>query len=133
MTEGNTVFGLDTEARSRLLGRLTGRRAVGPAVAAEVATVPARPPVLGSADRYEEIRLLRQAAELLKIDDPFFNVHEGIAGDTTAMDGASLVNYASYNYLGLNGDPRVTAAAKAAIDQYGTSVSASRIVSGERP
>ena len=30
-------------------------------------------------------------------------------------------------------DPAVTAAAKAAIDRYGTSVSASRIVSGERP
>ena len=133
MTEGNTVFGLDTEARSRLLGRLTGRRAAGPAAVAEVAPPPPRPPVLGSAERYEELRLMRQAAALLKIDDPFFNVHEGIAGDTIAMDGASLVNYASYNYLGLNGDPRVTAAAKAAIDQYGTSVSASRIVSGERP
>ena len=34
---------------------------------------------------------------------------------------------------GLNGDPRVAAAAKQAIDRYGTSVSASRIVSGERP
>ena len=35
--------------------------------------------------------------------------------------------------IGLNGDPRITAAAKAAIDRYGTSVSASRPVSGERP
>ena len=42
-------------------------------------------------------------------------------------------NFASYNYIGLNGDPRITAAAKAAIDRYGTSVSASRLVSGERP
>jgi len=32
-----------------------------------------------------------------------------------------------------NGDPRITDAAKAAIDRYGTSVSASRLVSGERP
>src|SRR6185436_13568626 len=41
--------------------------------------------------------------------------------------------FASYNYIGLNGDPRIAEAAKAAIDRYGTSVSASRMVSGERP
>src|SRR6266850_2607636 len=45
----------------------------------------------------------------------------------------TYVNFSSYNYAGLNGDPRITAAAKAAIDRYGTSVSASRMVSGERP
>jgi 8-amino-7-oxononanoate synthase len=43
------------------------------------------------------------------------------------------VNYSSYNYLGLAGHPDVNAAAKAAIDRYGTSASASRLVSGERP
>src|SRR5205085_12585747 len=42
------------------------------------------------------------------------------------------INFASYNYLGLNGHPEVNAAAKAAIDRYGTSVSASRLVAGER-
>ncbi len=133
MTENNAVFGLDTEARSRLLGRLTGRRAAAPAPTPATAPPPPRPPVLGNAERYEEIRLMRQAADLMKIDDPFFNLHDGIAGASTRMEGAALVNFASYNYLGLNGDPRVSAAAQAAIDQYGTSVSASRIVSGERP
>ena len=49
------------------------------------------------------------------------------------IDGRSYVNFASYNYLGLNGHPDVVAAAKAAIDSYGTSVSASRLVAGERP
>ncbi len=127
------VFGLDTEARSRLLSRLTGRR---PEAASGGAAPPAplpRPPPLGSADRYEELRMMRQASTLLQIDDPFFNVHDGVAGGSTRIGGAALSNYASYNYLGLNGDGRVTAAAKAAIDGYGTSVSASRIVSGERP
>ena len=32
----------------------------------------------------------------------------------------------------MSGDPRVAAAAKEAIDRYGTSVSASRLVSGEK-
>jgi 7-keto-8-aminopelargonate synthetase-like enzyme len=43
-----------------------------------------------------------------------------------------VINFSSYNYLGLNGDPRVAAAAKAAIDRHGISASASRIASGER-
>ena len=32
------------------------------------------------------------------------------------IGGRDFLNYASYNYLGLNGDPRIAAAAKAAID-----------------
>jgi 8-amino-7-oxononanoate synthase len=67
-----------------------------------------------------------------EIGNPFFTVHDGIANDTTSIEGQSVVNYSSYNYLGLSGDRDVSAASKAAIDRYGTSVSASRVVSGER-
>ena len=82
---------------------------------------------------FREIRMIREAAEVLGISDPFFRVHEGIAGAETVIDGRSLVNFASYNYIGLNGHPDIVRAARAAIDRYGTSVSASRPVSGERP
>ena len=133
MNDKAGLFGLDTNSRSRLLDRLSGRRtAAVPAAAAPLPAQP-RPPSLGNPDRYEEIRLMRQAGELLKIEDPFFNLHDGLATAETQIAGARLSNYASYNYLGLNGDPRVNEAAKAAIDGFGTSVSASRIVSGERP
>jgi 8-amino-7-oxononanoate synthase len=47
-------------------------------------------------------------------------------------DGRKLINYASFDYLGLNQDPAVASAAKAAIEEMGTSVSASRVVAGER-
>ena len=47
-------------------------------------------------------------------------------------EGRELVNFASYDYLGLNQEPAVAEAAKAAIDECGTSVSASRLVAGER-
>lgn len=67
------------------------------------------------------------------IANPYFPLHEGLAGARTVIGGREYLNFSSYNYLGLNGDPIVTAAAKAAIDRYGTTVSASRIVSGERP
>lgn len=82
---------------------------------------------------YQQIRIINDGAARLGITNPFFKLHEGIAGATTQIGGQTYVNYASYNYLGLSGDARVAAAAKAAIDQYGTSVSASRPVSGERP
>ncbi len=68
-----------------------------------------------------------------KIGNPFFKVHEGIARDITQIEGRKLINYASYNYLGLSGEKQVSQAAKKAIKRYGTSVSASRIVSGEIP
>lgn len=82
---------------------------------------------------YQQLRMLRDAARQLGIDDPFFKTHDGTAGATTSMGGRPYINFASYNYLGFNGDARVHQAAKDAIDRYGTSASASRLVSGERP
>jgi len=80
-----------------------------------------------------QVTALRRYAEMTNTPDPFFAVHDAVAGAMTSVAGQSLINFSSYNYLGLNGHPRVTQAAKEAIDLYGTSVSASRIVSGERP
>ena len=48
------------------------------------------------------------------------------------IDGRELINFSSYNYLGMSGDAAVAESAKKAIDQYGTSVSASRLVSGQK-
>ncbi len=82
---------------------------------------------------YQELRIMHEGAERLGITPPFFRRHDGIAGATTSIGGNALINYASYNYLGLNGHPAVEEAAIAAIRRYGTSASASRPVSGERP
>lgn len=82
---------------------------------------------------YQKIRIISEGAVRLGIDSPFFKLHEGTAGACTRIGGRDYLNFASYNYLGLSGHPRVTQAAKEAIDCYGTSVSASRLVSGERP
>jgi len=82
---------------------------------------------------YLQLQIMENASKDLRIESPFFKVHEGRAGATTKIDGDLLINFASYNYLGLNGHPEVNNAAIKAIETYGTSVSASRIVSGERP
>ena len=81
---------------------------------------------------YQQLRIINDGAAKLGIASPFFKVHDGITGVTTRIGGREYLNFASYNYLGLSGDPRVSLAAKAAIDRYGTSVSASRLVAGER-
>jgi 8-amino-7-oxononanoate synthase len=123
-----SLFGLGTGAKSQMLARLAGQRQ---------AAVPAPPPAqtrapLGDPAVRADLRLIRDAGALLEIESPFFRPHDGLAGAETRIAGRDLLNFASYNYLGLNGHPAVVAAAKAAIDRYGTSVSASRIVSGER-
>ena len=82
----------------------------------------------------EFIRLqrMREMIEATGLRNPFFSVHEGRIGDTTRIDGRELISFASYNYLGFSGNDEVCAAAKEAIDSFGTSTSASRIVSGEK-
>ncbi|WP_454677045.1 aminotransferase class I/II-fold pyridoxal phosphate-dependent enzyme [Achromobacter marplatensis] len=82
---------------------------------------------------YQQLRIINDGAKRLGVKNPFFKLHEGTAGADTHIGGREFINYASYNYLNMSGDPLVTLAAKAAIDCYGTSVSASRLVSGERP
>ena len=84
-------------------------------------------------DNYQVIQQKKLLSKKFKINNPFFVTHEGTASATTVIHGKTFINFSSYNYLDLNGDARVNLAAKEAIDRYGISASASRIVSGERP
>jgi 8-amino-7-oxononanoate synthase len=86
-------------------------------------------------EKFPEYAALKRQWQLLASTgamNPFFKVHERVIDDTTVVGGRKLISWSSYNYLGMSGDPAVNAAAKKAIDQYGTSVSASRLVSGEK-
>lgn len=87
-------------------------------------------------DLYPEYLALRQNMKALQgtgLINPYFNQHERVTNDTTVIGGREMINWSSYNYLGMSGDPVVVQAAKDAVEQYGTSVSASRLVSGEKP
>ncbi len=89
-----------------------------------------------SVEQFAEYRRLKATmGQMLMtgVPNPYFTVHETVVRDTTVINGRELISFASYNYLGLSGHPAVNAAAAKAVEQYGTSVSASRLVSGEKP
>ena len=50
--------------------------------------------------------------------------------DITLNNGAEVVNFCANNYLGLSSHPKVTAAAKAAIDSHGFGLSSVRFICG---
>ena len=95
---------------------------------------PLRPvPAFSELPQYKQMQAHQAAGVALGIENPFYRAHEGAPGATTVINGAPYSNYASYDYLSLNQDDRVRAAAVEAIGQYGISSSASRLVAGERP
>jgi 8-amino-7-oxononanoate synthase len=138
---GKNLFGLSIEHKQRLIDRMRNRsRSEQSEVKREKVKLDTFktdiPREFYSMDDFpglKQLHIQATAAEKFGIKNPFFRCHSSVANNTTSIDGRSFINYSSYNYLGLNGHPRVSQAAKAAIDRYGTSASASRPVSGERP
>lgn len=65
--------------------------------------------------------------------DPYFVCHDSPLLDTSVVNGKTLLDFGSYNYVGMSGRKEVSEAAKAAIDRYGTSASGSRLLAGEKP
>jgi 7-keto-8-aminopelargonate synthetase-like enzyme/NADP-dependent 3-hydroxy acid dehydrogenase YdfG/acyl carrier protein len=127
--ESGRLLAVLHEARAKAVER-TSAKGTAPTPAVEIDETHYR------VDRFEEVEGLQQRlqmAELMGLANPFFVAHDGVARNTATVGGVSMVNYSSYNYLGLSGHPAVSAAAKEAVDRYGTSVSASRVASGEIP
>src|ERR1700758_2890902 len=136
MEPGRNLFGLSAQAKARLIERLSSASAVRSVRSRRQSDQEEGNRAgwlnVSELEGFREIQMIREAAEFLGIADPFFRVHEGIAASETVIGNHTYINFASYNYIGLNGHPQIASAAKAAIDQYGTTVSASRPVSGER-
>ena len=130
---------LAQQAKTQLIDRILGRKASAsqqPVAGARLAPRSSVDPALTRFDRhpgYEKMLVPKAVADRLGLDNPFFRIHEGMAGATSHIAGREFINFSSYNYLGLSGHPEVNQAAKDAIDHYGTSASASRLVAGERP
>lgn len=132
-------FGLVGNAKEQLVKRFLARRDNQPEATGVLRSTPnfaQIPEKFCRFDKfpgYEKVAIPQAAARKLGIENPFFKTHEGVADATTMIGGKPYINFSSYNYLGLSGDARVNQAAKDAIDRYGTSASASRLVAGERP
>jgi 8-amino-7-oxononanoate synthase len=85
---------------------------------------------------WPEVRALaarKQALAAAGLVMPYFRALDGVAASSARIGGRELVNFSTYNYLGLAGHAAVKQAAAAAVERYGTSASASRVASGERP
>ncbi len=81
---------------------------------------------------YVKLRERLDGVERAGAGNPFFTVHQGLTNDRTTVGGRELINFSSYNYVGMSGDPTVVRAVQEAVAKYGSSVSASRLVSGEK-
>jgi glycine C-acetyltransferase len=71
--------------------------------------------------------------EGMKDGDRYFYLQptSGITNHRVTMaDGRDMVMLASYSYLGLIGHPRISAAAKAAVDAYGSGAGGVRLLTG---
>jgi len=88
-------------------------------------------PVVADFAAYQTLRRRFAEADRQGIDVTFFQPRDGVNASVIHWHGKPVINFSGYNYLGLCGHPEVSQAAKNAIDKYGTSVSASRIVSGQ--
>src|ERR671936_79931 len=79
-------------------------------------------------DRKEQLEAAKEA-DLL----PYFRLIESEAGPVVESEGRETIMLGSNNYLGLTGDPRVKAAARDALERYGTALTGSRFMNGTIP
>ncbi|WP_406637183.1 aminotransferase class I/II-fold pyridoxal phosphate-dependent enzyme [Amycolatopsis sp. WGS_07] len=116
-------------------GMLAPATALVPAAAPPAAPAPAWDPASAAIEEFPEAAAIE--ARLKEFDDlgvpnPYFRKHQGRMDATTSVAGREYLSFSSYNYLGLAGHPAVTAAVHEAVDRYGTSVSGSRLLAGDR-
>ncbi|MCX4821968.1 pyridoxal phosphate-dependent aminotransferase family protein [Streptomyces sp. NBC_01142] len=82
-------------------------------------------------DVFSRFAAFTVAAELIESGlYPYFLPLEGHEGATVRRGGRELIMCGSNNYLGLTADPRVRAAARDALDVYGSSCTGSRFLNG---
>lgn len=92
---------------------------------------------MGSANRDDSIRqrieFMNQRVYQAQSENLYFYnqpIKELLGGARVLVDGREMGMYASYSYLGLIGHPQINAAAKKAIDRYGTGTHGVRSLAG---
>lgn len=132
-----SLFGLDPDEQKLLLERLQPGKLMGGQdknrSRRNAPAVPERFGLFSELPEYKQLQVQRLIAERMQIMNPFFTCHDTLAKGRTRIRGKEFLNFATYDYVGLNGHPEVNAAAREAMKLYGTSAGASRLVAGERP
>lgn len=82
--------------------------------------------------QYKKLTVQKALFRKAQVEVPFHRCFHSSSTDTIQLEHRTLINFASYNYLGYNHDPRVNDSAEQAIRRFGTSASSSRIVCGEK-
>lgn len=81
---------------------------------------------------YMELQKQREYLKTLHAQDLFFQEGKEYVANEIEFNNTKYVNYSGYNYLNLSHDADVIESVKQAIEEYGTSVSASRLVGGNK-
>jgi 8-amino-7-oxononanoate synthase/acyl carrier protein len=90
-------------------------------------------PITNFEDSKEFQNFLSRQREAENVGNPYFICHDSTIRDVSMLNGdREILNFGSYNYVGMSGHPETVQAAKDAADKYGTSASGSRILAGEK-
>ena len=90
-------------------------------------------PITNFEDSKEFQHFLARQKAAEKVGNPYFICHDSTIRDVSMLNGErEILNFGSYNYVGMSGHPETVQAAKDAADKYGTSASGSRILAGEK-
>ncbi len=90
-----------------------------------------RPDLFDKARSHERLEQLQAAREHDLL--PYFRRVDGEPGPIVRMEGRERITLGSNNYLGLTSHPAVKAAARAALEEYGTGLTGSRFMNGTTP
>jgi len=78
------------------------------------------------------VEILNQRIQQAKKQDlyPYMHTSDAVEGVHVTVHGRPMLQFASYSYLDLLGHPKINAAAKAAIDEFGTGTHGVRFLAG---
>lgn len=93
---------------------------------------PSRGSGFRGSDALKRVSIAKAAGETMGVPSPFFRSADAVNGTMLKIGGSWVENYASYDYLSLNGDRRISEAVSDAVATWGVSATASRLVGGER-
>ncbi len=78
------------------------------------------------------IEMMNERIQMAKDQDvyPYMHSSDAVQGVHVTIQGRSMLQFASYSYLDLLGHPKINAAAKKAIDEFGTGTHGVRFLTG---